>query len=156
MIKSIIKLFRPLIIFGARSWWYSTRPTTAGAKVILICGNEVLLIKNTYGYAYSIPGGGIKKNETPEQAAVREVFEEVGITVSKVTALPSFVTYEEYKEDTVHTFYTHVNSKEYTLDNIEIDIAEWHPLDTLPNLGTVTAKSIELYKNKTNYSKNIS
>ena len=146
MVKSMIKLFRPFIILGSRSLWYITRPITAGAKVIVIYNNQILLIKNTYGYAYSLPGGGIKKNESPEKAAIREVFEEVGIPLDKVIALPSFITYEEYKEDTVHTFYAHVNSKEYTLDKVEIDIAEWHPLHNLPKLGTVTAKSIELYE----------
>lgn len=79
MIKKVIKLCRPILIFGMRSWWYLTRPKTTGAKVILLYGDEILLIKTTYGYNYSLPGGGVKKGETPEHAAIREAGEEVGI-----------------------------------------------------------------------------
>lgn len=146
--KSIIKFFRPILILGARTVWYITRPKTSGAKVILICGDEILLIKTTYGYSYSLPGGGIKKGETPGDAAKREVFEEVGIQLTEVKALSSFITYEEFKQDTVYSFYAEVNSKDYVLDNLEIDLAEWHPINHLPKLGSVTAKIIDLYKNK--------
>jgi 8-oxo-dGTP pyrophosphatase MutT (NUDIX family) len=143
--KSIIKLFRPLLIIMMRSWWYITRPKTSGAKVIIICNDEILLIKTTYGYNYSLPGGGIKKHEDPKAAAIREAQEEVGIELHTLTSLPSFVTYEEYKEDTVHSFYTTVTSYDYTLDALEIDSAEWHPLNNLPKLGPVTTKIVKLY-----------
>ncbi|MDQ5962251.1 MAG: hypothetical protein QG653_58 [Patescibacteria group bacterium] len=146
--KKIIKLFRPVLIFCMRSWWYMTRPKTSGAKVVIVCGDEILLIKTTYGYAYTLPGGGIKKNETPEMAAKRETQEEVGIQLDSVFPLPPFVTHEEYKEDTVYGFYSEVGNKDYKLDALEIDSAEWFPADNLPKTGSVTAKILELYKNK--------
>ena len=145
--KKIIKFFRPILIILMRSWWYVTRPKTSGAKVVIICGNEMLLIKTTYGYSYSLPGGGIKKNESPEDAAKREVLEEVGIRLNKVTPLTPFVTHEEYKEDTVYGFYSEVESKKYKLDNIEIDTAKWYPLDRLPKMGPITTKIVRLYTN---------
>lgn len=146
--KKIIKLFRPVLIFGMRSLWYLTRPKTSGAKVIIFYKDEVLLIKTTYGYNYSLPGGGIKKNEDPKDAAKREVLEEVGIKLIEVIPLPSFVTYEEYKEDTVYGFYSVVATKDYTLDALEIDCAEWHSIHNLPKVGPVTRKIIELYRNR--------
>jgi 8-oxo-dGTP pyrophosphatase MutT (NUDIX family) len=121
------------------------RPKTSGAKVIIICNDEILLIKTTYGYNYSLPGGGIKKHEDPKAAAIREAQEEVGIELHALTPLPSFVTYEEYKEDTVHSFYATVTSYDYTLDALEIDSAEWYPLNNLPKLGSVTTKIVKLY-----------
>lgn len=45
--------------------------------------NKVLLVRHTYGGANGkllIPGGFCHKNELPEEAAVREVFEETHIT----------------------------------------------------------------------------
>ena len=45
--------------------------------------NRVLLVRHTYGGANGkllIPGGFCRENELPEEAAVREVFEETGIT----------------------------------------------------------------------------
>jgi len=144
--KKIIKFFRPLLIILARSWWYVTRPKTSGSKVVIVFENEILLIKTTYGYSYGLPGGGIKQNETPEMAARRETLEEVGIELGTILPLPTFITYEEYKQDTVYSFYGKVASKKYTLDLLEIDTAEWHPVDTLPPLGSVTEKIIDLYK----------
>jgi len=42
--------------------------------------NEVLLISsNKNKQHWIIPGGGVEKNEKPEQAAAREVFEEAGV-----------------------------------------------------------------------------
>jgi len=148
MIKKVIKIFRPILIFGMRSWWYITRPKTAGVKVVIIHENKILLIKTTYGYKYSLPGGGIKRNETPEAAIKRETREEVGILLNEVIELPSFVTHEEYKEDTVHSFYSEVKTRDCKLDLFEIDKAEWYPIDNLPKTGPVTAKIINLFKNK--------
>ncbi len=45
--------------------------------------NQVLLVRHTYGNAKGkllIPGGFCHENELPEEAAVREVLEETGIT----------------------------------------------------------------------------
>ncbi len=129
-----------------RTIWFITRPKTSGAKVIIICGNEILLVKNTYGYSFSLPGGGIKKWEEPVDAAKREAYEEVGIQLNELSPLPSFITYEEYKHDTVYGFYSTVPSKEYALDNFEIDLAKWYPINNLPKLGVVTQKIIDLYR----------
>lgn len=46
-------------------------------------GNHVLLVRHTYGNAKGkllIPGGFCHANELPEEAAIREVFEETGVT----------------------------------------------------------------------------
>ncbi|MFA5131851.1 MAG: NUDIX hydrolase [Candidatus Paceibacterota bacterium] len=144
--KKTIKFFRPVILVMMRSWWFITRPKTKGVKVMILCGNEILLIKNTYGYNYILPGGGIHKGELPEDAARREVSEEVGIQLTNITALPPFIAYQEYKEDTVHSFHGEVASKDFILDKVEIDIAEWFPLDKLPKIGSVSDRIIKTYQ----------
>jgi 8-oxo-dGTP pyrophosphatase MutT (NUDIX family) len=49
-------------------------------RVLLITGEQVLLVRTWHGPgSWSLPGGGMHKNETKEQAAVRELMEEVGI-----------------------------------------------------------------------------
>lgn len=56
------------------------------AAIIIKKDNQVLLIyryKNGREY-YVIPGGGIKRGETPLQAAVREIQEETSLEVSEV------------------------------------------------------------------------
>ena len=44
---------------------------------------QILLVKKSYRKEWSIPGGLVKRGESWEQAAVRELFEEVGIRVKK-------------------------------------------------------------------------
>ncbi len=44
---------------------------------------ELLVLKANYKPYWSLPGGWIDKNETPRQAAVRELLEETGIVVSE-------------------------------------------------------------------------
>lgn len=51
---------------------------------IIIRNNEILLARHTYGRGIGkliIPGGYIKQGETPEEAVIREVQEETGITI---------------------------------------------------------------------------
>ncbi|MCL1631518.1 NUDIX domain-containing protein [Sporolactobacillus sp. CPB3-1] len=52
-------------------------------SVVIIENEKVALIerqKNDEHY-FVFPGGGIKNDETPDQAAIREAFEELGVTV---------------------------------------------------------------------------
>lgn len=43
--------------------------------------NSVLLIQRRDVPVWALPGGGIEKNETPEETVIREIFEETGFTV---------------------------------------------------------------------------
>jgi len=52
-----------------------------GSLVVVWNREKILLVRKSYRKGWSIPGGLLKKDETWEQAAVRETFEEVGIHV---------------------------------------------------------------------------
>lgn len=62
-----------------RLYWRITRPTTRGALVAIWNNGELLLIRNSYLRYYCVPGGYIQSSESPLQAAVRELAEEVAI-----------------------------------------------------------------------------
>lgn len=47
----------------------------------LICQDNQVLIVHNVGGTWSLPGGAVEKTETLEQAVVREVKEETGLTV---------------------------------------------------------------------------
>jgi 8-oxo-dGTP pyrophosphatase MutT (NUDIX family) len=55
---------------------------------LVVRGSQILLISTQNGRRWQLPKGHIETGETPEQAAVREVREETGITGRVVGRLP--------------------------------------------------------------------
>jgi 8-oxo-dGTP pyrophosphatase MutT (NUDIX family) len=56
--------------------------STLGSRAIVLnTKNQVLLVKHTYQPHWYIPGGGVKKKESAKTAILRELKEEVGLTV---------------------------------------------------------------------------
>ena len=65
-----------------RVYWFIFRPQIYGVKCLIEFEDSILMIRNTYGdMRWTFPGGGYKRNESPEMAAAREVREEVGISL---------------------------------------------------------------------------
>ena len=65
-----------LVVIGIK------RRMTLGARVVLIDGERVFLIRHTYLPGWQFPGGGVEPGETAEVSAAREVWEETGFTVT--------------------------------------------------------------------------
>ena len=67
------------------------------AQALVIQENKVLMVKQYVergDIVWNYPGGNIEKNETPEQACIREVKEETGYDVEiKVLLFKSFHKY---------------------------------------------------------------
>ena len=60
-----------------------------GVAVVIRHG-RVLLVKDKGVHHYSLPGGGVHKNERSFEAAARELYEETGLRAKKVTWIGSF------------------------------------------------------------------
>ena len=69
------------------------------AAVVLLDGNRVCLIeRKRQGLTYYLfPGGGVEEGETPEQAAVREAYEELGVEV-ELGRLVADLTYRDERQ----------------------------------------------------------
>jgi 8-oxo-dGTP diphosphatase len=65
----------------ARLCWRLQRRPHAGALVAIHVGQALLLVRSSYRIAWNFPGGGIRRGETPEAAARRELTEEIGLTL---------------------------------------------------------------------------
>ncbi len=70
--------------------------TRVGCRGIVADNSRILISHELNVDFYSIPGGGMEKNETPEECCVREVLEETGYIVKPVK---HFLTLNEYYEE---------------------------------------------------------
>ncbi len=64
-----------------RAYWKVRRPATHGALVAMWHRGEILIVKNSYRRQYTLPGGYVRPSESAQQAAARELEEEVNLRV---------------------------------------------------------------------------
>ena len=128
-----------------RLQWVITRPIIIGVRVMLIRDGQILLIKHSYQDGWLIPGGGVKRRETIEQAARRECREEVGAEVGKMELVGIFTNFFEHKNDHIVVFISH----EFTIHpkkDFEIEQVKFFDLDALPDdMMEGSQKRIEEY-----------
>ncbi len=86
---------------------------SCGAVVYTRKNDNILyvIVKSTEGY-FGFPKGHMEKNETEEQTAIREIFEETGL---KVNIIPGFKTINEYP----------IPHKEVTIKRVIYFLAEY-------------------------------
>ena len=61
----------------------TTMPAHLGANAIITCQGKILLEKRRDSDTWGLVGGGVKKTETELQAITREIYEELGLRISK-------------------------------------------------------------------------
>ena len=66
---------------GGKIMFENSYKIRVSSRAIIIHDNKILLNCFGDGLYYSVPGGGVEKNETLKMAAVREVLEESGLTI---------------------------------------------------------------------------
>ena len=125
----------------------------ATACAVIEKDNQVLIVKRNHepfnGY-WTLPGGHIDFGETAEQAVIREVKEETGLSF-----IPKFITYREeiYKDINWHgevlVFHGKAEGKE-EIDGKEIIDIKWVDIDEAINmkLAFEHEKTLELYKQR--------
>lgn len=99
-----------------------------------------------------MPGGGIKKHETPEQAAIREVEEEIGVRIEQLDyRLGVYSNTKEGKNDTIYCFVVELSQEpKYTkgIFNFEISDIILASLEALPDRTSLATKTrVFEYKN---------
>jgi len=105
----------------ARIWWRLTRPRHEGALVAVYIGDALLLVRTSYLVGWNLPGGTVRRTETPEEAARRELAEEVGLTASSLLSVGIICRSWGGRRDRVHFFELRLPElPQLRLDNREI------------------------------------
>lgn len=129
-----MKSLARLLYLINRLRWYVTRPITVGVRLILMADQTVLLVKHTYQPHWYLPGGGVKKGETLEQAARREIAEEVVAKLGRLRLFGVYTNFYEHKSDHVIVFSCdNVTLMGQTGHKREIERSEFFDLDSLPD-----------------------
>jgi 8-oxo-dGTP diphosphatase len=137
--RTIYRVIFPL----AQIWWLIRGKRHQGALVATYVGPDLLLLRSSYRRAWNFPGGGVKRFETPEQAARREFQEETGLIVPFLKPMGSVEGFWECRHDKVHFFELHLDQMPpIKIDNREIIEARLvgpAELATLPLTAAVAA-----------------
>lgn len=110
------------------TWQLLARPHTHGALVAIWHEQRVLLVQASYRHGLGLPGGGLERRETARQAAVRELAEELGLTVSPMELVdPWQITETSARGTNTVTIFTLRAEREPTirLDGLELVAAHW-------------------------------
>lgn len=93
---------------------------------------DILLVKNCFSrQKWALLGGGVKHNESYEQAVVREVLEEIGLKIHNLRYLGKANSHESYAKFSVRVFVAHASDYDIKC-NFEIMEARWFNMNYLP------------------------
>ena len=93
---------------------------------------KILLVRGRFSrQKWALPGGGVKHNESYEQAAVREVLEEIGLRVHNLRYLGKANSHESYAKFSVRVFAAHASDYDIRC-NFEMMEAQWLNMNYLP------------------------
>jgi 8-oxo-dGTP diphosphatase len=112
---------RPMDVASARRAGVKHRAT-------ILCrrGDEVLLVRKPHA-KWSLPGGKIEKEESPYEAAVRELAEETGLDAQRAR----YVTSLEWKNTLHYLFEVDVHDDRSPCAANEIEACKWMAVEKL-------------------------
>lgn len=137
------------VVHAVRYWTSLRTSSIQGVRVILVKDRSVILVTHWYApWTWTLPGGGVNKNETPEAAAIREVKEETGFDVKSLAGEIGKYKGTWGRGDMVMVYYTGDFEGSLTLTpNIEIMGRSWFDIDNLPEeLSPANRRRIEAYR----------
>ena len=115
-------------------WWRVAHPRTRGMRCVVMRGEDVLLVKHTYGdqTSWVLPGGRVKRGERPVETARREMQEELGLELRRPRIVDRFPERERGRRETVYGVLAQADSPVPDLNLAELRDAAWFPLASLP------------------------
>lgn len=97
-------MYYRLLYLGFKIYCFLFRPVRIGVRVLMVQDGMVWLVRHTYLPGWFLPGGGVDRNETLEQAARREAREEAGAELNDIIMLGVFTNFIQWKTDHTAVF----------------------------------------------------
>lgn len=117
-----LRLISPIILRRAYQLRLAYRriflPITLGVRCIVVRDDgHVLLVRHTYMAGWHLPGGGVGRGETLEDAILRELHEEAGLTACEVPKqMHTYSHFREHRSDYIVLFVLHKFEIKPTID----------------------------------------
>lgn len=103
---------------------------------------KILLVRSRFSrQEWALSGGGVNRNESYEQAAVREVLEEIGLKIHNMRYLGKANSHESYAKFSVRVFAAHTSDCDIKC-NFEMMEARWLNRDYIPKEYTLLTNSL--------------
>ena len=103
---------------------------------------RILLVRSRFSrQEWALPGGGVNCNESYEQAAVREISEEIGLKIHNLRYFGKADSHESYAKFSVRVFVAHASDYDIKC-NFEIIEARWLNRDHLPEEYTLLTNAL--------------
>jgi 8-oxo-dGTP pyrophosphatase MutT (NUDIX family) len=133
-------------------YWKKFNIQTQGVRVMIIHDGSLVLVRHWYNTLWVMPGGGIKKHETPEQAAIREVREELELDIGQLDyKLGAYANTKEGKSDTVHCFVVELSERPVIKKRFNLEVSDivWSAFGSMPE-GTSWATKTRVQEHLSN------
>lgn len=135
-----------LLYLGYKIYCFLFRPVRMGVRVLMVRDEKIWLVRHTYLPGWFMPGGGLKRGETLEQAARREAWEETGAELQETTLIGAYSNFKMWKTDHTMVFFCkdfNINGK----SDGEIAEVSAFPLHALPaDVYSTHRRLIESYR----------
>ena len=124
--------------------WTTPSFQVAAGLIVRRADGALLLVRHSYRKGWGLPGGLLKRNEHPRDAATREALEELGVDVDLDGEPIVIIVPEERRITVVFRARLRPGSESPQPSPRSPEIAEvaWFPLDDLPRVQPDVAQAI--------------
>lgn len=129
------RLFLKNIYFIFNRLIWLVKPVSLGGRVLLIQEGQALMVRHVYQDEWYLPGGGVKRGETLEEAARREAMEEAGASLGDLSLVGMYTNHIPLRTDQIAVFlcedFTYTGKHDFEIEEVKLFL-----LDELPEKMT--------------------